>query len=64
MKLLVIDPLGMYICRHGQRAQGETFDNLPDELAQDLADQYSSRCELVEESVPLGHRGDIESDEQ
>lgn len=58
MKLLIIDPLGMYICRHGTRAQGETFDDLPDELAQELADQYPDRCELVEEKqarVPQGY---------
>lgn len=56
MKLLIIDPLGMYICRHGTRAQGETFDDLPDDLARDLENQYPNRCELVDvESASVPH---------
>lgn len=49
MKVRVIHPLGVYICRHGERKLGETFDDLPDELALELLEQYPDRLELVED---------------
>jgi hypothetical protein len=62
MKLLIIDPLGMYICRHGTREQGQTFDGLSDDLVNDLAEQYPNRCEKVKDeqaSVPQGRAEEL-----
>lgn len=54
MIVRVIDPTGAYLCKYGSREIGQTFDNIPDDVALDICATYPTIFELVEppESEP------------